>query len=100
MQRGKWLGDAPQFTSFHHNEPDRSLARARRNSYWGEAMAMRVPLQESILLTAKIKVSQGVVPMYTPEERAQLRADLLERGAQDKRLSGTAITGSAAAGLE
>lgn len=38
--------------------------------------------------------------VFTPEQRAQVRADLLERGAGDKRISGAAITGSAAAGRE
>ena len=34
--------------------------------------------------------------MYTPEERSNLRSDLLDRGSRDTRLSGAAITGSAA----
>lgn len=34
--------------------------------------------------------------MFTPEERAQLRLDLLEYAARDCRISGAAITGSAA----
>jgi hypothetical protein len=34
--------------------------------------------------------------MFTPEERAQLRSDLLEFASTDKRISGAAITGSAA----
>jgi hypothetical protein len=34
--------------------------------------------------------------MFTPEERAQLRVDLLECAARDRRISGAAITGSAA----
>ena len=34
--------------------------------------------------------------MFTPEERERLRAGLLERAANDPRISGTAITGSAA----
>jgi hypothetical protein len=38
--------------------------------------------------------------VFTPEQRAWLRADLLERAASDKRISGAAITGSAAAGRE
>ena len=38
--------------------------------------------------------------MFTPEERARLRSDLLERAARDQRISGTAITGSGAAGRE
>jgi hypothetical protein len=38
--------------------------------------------------------------VFTPEQRAQLRADLLERAANDKRISGAAITGSVAAGRE
>lgn len=39
-------------------------------------------------------------PPFAPEERARLRSDLLERAAIDLRLSGAAITGSAAAGTE
>ena len=39
-------------------------------------------------------------PPFAPEERARLRSDLLERAAMDSRLSGAAITGSAAAGAE
>ncbi len=35
--------------------------------------------------------------MFTPEERARLRSDLLECAANDRRISGAAITGSAAA---
>ncbi len=38
--------------------------------------------------------------MFTPEYRAQLRSGLLEFAAGDKRLSGAAITGSAAQGRE
>lgn len=38
--------------------------------------------------------------MFTPEERARLRSVLLEEGVQDRRISGGAITGSAAAGQE
>lgn len=38
--------------------------------------------------------------MFTPEERACLRSHLLERAAGDPRLSGAAITGSAAAERE
>ena len=38
--------------------------------------------------------------MFTPEERARLRSDLLERAASDHRISGAAITGSGAAGRE
>jgi hypothetical protein len=38
--------------------------------------------------------------MYTPEERDRLRAGLLEHAASDRRISGAAITGSAAAGRE
>jgi len=38
--------------------------------------------------------------MFTPEERARLRSDLLERAAGDHRISGAAITGSAAAERE
>ena len=38
--------------------------------------------------------------MFTPEERDRLRADLLEHAAGDPRISGAAITGSAAAGRE
>lgn len=38
--------------------------------------------------------------MFTPEERTRLRSDLLERAAADERISGAAITGSAAAGSE
>ncbi len=38
--------------------------------------------------------------MFTPKERAQLRSDLLEFAARDGRISGAAITGSAAAELE
>ena len=34
--------------------------------------------------------------MFTPEERAHLRSELLEYAAQDKRISGAAITGSGA----
>ena len=39
-------------------------------------------------------------PPFAPEERARLRSDLLECAATDLRLSGAAITGSAAAGTE
>jgi hypothetical protein len=38
--------------------------------------------------------------MFTPEERDQLRSGLLEYAASDSRISGAAITGSAAAGRE
>lgn len=38
--------------------------------------------------------------MFTPEERALLRSDLLDRAASDSRISGIAITGSAANGRE
>lgn len=38
--------------------------------------------------------------MFTPEERARLRSDLLEHAASDGRISGAAITGSGAAGRE
>jgi len=38
--------------------------------------------------------------MFTSEERARIRADLLERSAQDPHVSGAAITGSAAAERE
>ena len=38
--------------------------------------------------------------MFTPEQRARLRADLLEYAAGDRRISSAAITGSAAAGRE
>src|ERR1700689_3830268 len=38
--------------------------------------------------------------MFTPEERDRLRSGLLEHAARDRRISGAAITGSAAAGRE
>jgi hypothetical protein len=38
--------------------------------------------------------------MFTPEERERLRSSLLEYAASDRRISGAAITGSAAAGRE
>lgn len=38
--------------------------------------------------------------MFTPEERESLRSELLERAAKDQRISGAAITGSAAASRE
>ncbi len=38
--------------------------------------------------------------MFTPEERARLRLDLLDCAARDGRITGTAITGSAAAERE
>jgi hypothetical protein len=38
--------------------------------------------------------------MFTPEERARLRSDLLAYAASDQRISGAAITGSAAAARE
>src|SRR5258708_11693140 len=38
--------------------------------------------------------------MFTPEERERLRSELLERAARDQRISGAAITGSAAASHE
>ena len=38
--------------------------------------------------------------MFTPEERARLRSSLLEHAAADPRITGAAITGSAAAGSE
>jgi hypothetical protein len=38
--------------------------------------------------------------MFTQEERARLRSDLLDYAANDQRISGAAITGSAAAGRE
>ena len=38
--------------------------------------------------------------MFTPEQRARLRDELLEYAASDSRISGAAITGSAAAGRE
>jgi len=39
-------------------------------------------------------------PLFTPEQRARLRGELLEYAARDLRISGGAITGSAAAGAE
>ena len=39
-------------------------------------------------------------PKFSAEQRARLRADLLEYAARDRRISGAAITGSAAAGAE
>src|ERR1017187_7953572 len=38
--------------------------------------------------------------MFTPEARARLRSDLLEYAASDQRISGAAITGSAAGARE
>ena len=38
--------------------------------------------------------------MFTPEERDRLRSELLEYAGRDPRISGAAITGSAAAGCE
>lgn len=38
--------------------------------------------------------------MFTPQERDQLRSDLLDRAARDGRISGGAITGSAVEGRE
>ena len=38
--------------------------------------------------------------MFTSEERDRLRSDLLEYAAKDQRISGAAITGSAAAARE
>lgn len=38
--------------------------------------------------------------MFTPEERERLRSELLQRAAKDQRISGAAITGSAAASRE
>ena len=38
--------------------------------------------------------------MFTPEERARMRTELLELAGRDARVSGTAITGSHAAGRE
>ena len=38
--------------------------------------------------------------IFTPEERESLRSELLERAVKDQRLSGAAITGSAAASRE
>jgi hypothetical protein len=38
--------------------------------------------------------------MFTPEERARLRSDLIARATGDRRISGVAITGSAAAERE
>lgn len=38
--------------------------------------------------------------IFTPEQRESLRAELLERAAKDQRISGAAITGSAAAARE
>jgi hypothetical protein len=38
--------------------------------------------------------------MFTPEERSRLRSDLLDHAANDQRISGAAITGSAAGGSE
>src|SRR5271168_3800791 len=38
--------------------------------------------------------------MFTPEERDRLRSNLLERASGDQRISGAAITGSAADGRE
>src|SRR6185503_3958295 len=38
--------------------------------------------------------------MFTPEERARLRSELLDYAAGDGRISGAAITGSAAADRE
>src|ERR1700691_2977014 len=38
--------------------------------------------------------------MFTPEQRARVRSDLLEYAARDQRISGAAITGSGASGGE
>src|SRR5262249_40267206 len=38
--------------------------------------------------------------MFTPRQRADIRSDLLAYAVEDSRISGTAITGSAAAGRE
>jgi hypothetical protein len=38
--------------------------------------------------------------MYTPSEREQIRADVIARAREDPRISGGALTGSGAAGLE
>jgi hypothetical protein len=38
--------------------------------------------------------------MFSPDQRSRLRSDLLEYAARDRRLSGPAITGSAAAANE
>jgi hypothetical protein len=38
--------------------------------------------------------------MFTPEQRVKLRSELLQRAANDRRISGAAITGSAAAERE
>ena len=38
--------------------------------------------------------------MFTPEERARLRSDLLQFARSDRRISGAAVTGSAAAECE
>src|SRR6188472_2964970 len=38
--------------------------------------------------------------MYTPDERAQLRSEILEYAASDRRIGGVAVTGSSAAGRE
>ena len=39
-------------------------------------------------------------PLFTPEERSRLRSELLEYGAKDGRITGAAITGSAAVDCE
>jgi len=38
----------------------------------------------------------GMISMFTPQQREDLRSELLDRAAKDQRISGAAITGSAA----
>jgi hypothetical protein len=48
----------------------------------------------------KLSALKIMITMFTTEERERLRSGLLERAAKDQRISGAAITGSAAASRE
>ena len=60
------------------------------------------------MLLPRMKLGASLEPVFerlfgdggTPEERARLRSDLLDYAANDQRVSGAAITGSAAGGRE
>src|SRR5580658_6058815 len=41
-----------------------------------------------------------MMAMFTPDQRARVRSDLLEHATHDQRITGAAITGSAATGDE
>src|ERR1035441_2747454 len=84
--RGGWL-------------PPLSGANAR-GTLWVGPIANRPQLAKLPHRATCRRMRRSETPMFTPEERARLRSDLLAYAASDQRISGAAITGSAAAARE